>query len=187
MIPFSKSVTPAVHGHLEAQTAFINDISKSLFESFQNLTKLNMQLAQTMMEESSHAAQHMLTADQPTEAISAAASHAQPAAEKLRAYQQHLSRLAAESQVEMARITEEHVPKTSSTAKKLAEDVARTATEETQHSMDKQQEAMRNFSDPFKSHGHDHYTAHAGASLQSASEGNLQRGINQPATPAKPK
>ena len=187
MIPFSKSVTPAVEGHLEAQTAFINDISKSLFESFQNLTKLNMQLAQTMMEESSHAAKHMLTANEPTEAISAAASRAQPTAEKLRAYQQHLSRLAADSQVDLARITEEHVPKTSSTAKKLAEDVARTATEETQHSMDKHQEAMRNFSDPFTSHGHELSAARAGASLQSASEGNFQRGINQSIPPAKPK
>lgn len=176
MFPYSKSVTPAVQDHLESHSAFINDITKSLFESFQNVAKLNMQLAQTLIEESTQAAQQFLTTDHPSGVLEASASRAMPAAEKLRAYQQHLSRLAADSQVDIARITEEHIPKTASTAKKLAEDVARSATEETQRSMEKQQETMRNFTDPFARHGHDSSAARAGASLQAAREGNVQGG-----------
>lgn len=176
MFLYSKSVTPAVQSHVEAQTAFINDLSRSFLESFQNLAKLNVQLAQTMLEESTNAAQHIFSSNHPSGVFNATASSARPVAEKLRAYQQQLSRLAADSQVEVARITEEHVPKTSSTAKKLAEDVARSATEETQRGMEKQKEAMRNFTDPFTKHGQDKSAARAGASLQSTGEGNVQGG-----------
>ena len=140
-----------------------------------------------MMEESTQAAQQMLSTDHVTGVFDATATRAQPVAEKFRSYQQHLSRLAADSQVDIARITEEHVPKTSSTAKKLAEEVARTATEETQRSIEQQQETMRNFTDPFTMHGHDKSAARAGESLQSARGGNAQGGHHEHNAPAKSK
>lgn len=51
MYPFSQSVHPAVRTHLDAQTAFMNDMSKSLFQSFQQMCDLNIRLVQTMLEE----------------------------------------------------------------------------------------------------------------------------------------
>ena len=63
MYPFSQSVTPAVRTHLDAQTAFMNDMSKSLFQSFQQMCNLNIQLVQTMLEETALASQQILTAD----------------------------------------------------------------------------------------------------------------------------
>jgi hypothetical protein len=47
MYPFPQSVTPAVRTHMDAQAAFVNDMSKSLFRSFQQVCELNIQLAQT--------------------------------------------------------------------------------------------------------------------------------------------
>jgi hypothetical protein len=91
----------------------------------------------------------LITSERQTDAIGAAASRAQPAADKLRAYQQHISRLAADAQVDLTRVTEEHVQKTSQTARALADEVARVATEETERGMRKQEENMRQFSDPF--------------------------------------
>ena len=85
MFPYSQSITPAVRTHLDAQVSFINDMSKSLFQSFQQLCDLNITLAQTMLEEATHTSQQLLTADRQTDMISAAASRAQPATEKLRA------------------------------------------------------------------------------------------------------
>jgi phasin family protein len=149
MYPYSQAVTPAVRTHLEAQTSFLNDVSKSLFRSFQQITELNIQLAQTMLEETTTASQQLITSERQTDAIGAAASRAQPAADKLRAYQQHISRLAADAQVDLTRVTEEHVQKTSQTARALADEVARVATEETERGMRKQEENMRQFSDPF--------------------------------------
>lgn len=154
MYPFSQSVTPAVRTHLDAQTAFMNDMSKSLFQSFQQMCELNIKLMQTMLEETTLASQQIITADRQTEVLSAAASRAQPAAEKLRAYQQHISRLAADAQVELTRVTEQHVQNTTRTARQLADEVARTASEETERGLRKQQETIQRFTDPFAGTGY---------------------------------
>ncbi|OEZ55016.1 phasin protein [Duganella sp. HH105] len=149
MYPFSQTVTPAAKNHMEAQLSFFNDMSKSLFRTVQQYSDLNIQLAQTMLEESTSAGQHIITAHRPTEAFAAAAAHAQPAAEKLRAYQQHLSRIAADTQVDLSKVAEEHVQETSRTAKALADEVARVTSEETEKTLRSHQDAVERFSDPF--------------------------------------
>src|SRR5688572_1556314 len=113
MYPFPQSVTPAVRTHMDAQTAFLNDMSKSMFRSFQQMCDLNIQLVQTLVEESTLVSQQVLSADRQTEVFTAASVRAQPASEKLRAYHQHVSQLAADSQAELARVTEQHVQNTS--------------------------------------------------------------------------
>jgi phasin family protein len=188
MYPFSQAVTPAVRSHLEAQTNFLNDISKSLFRSFQQVCELNIQLAQTMLEESATAGQQMMTSERQTDAIGAAASRAQPATDKLRAYQQHISRLAADAQVDLTRVTEDHVQKTTQTARALADEVARVATEETERGMRKQEDTMRQFSDPFKTSGsrndgqqasRGNGSGSSGATLQSGAQGSSQSADGQ--------
>ncbi len=149
MYPFPQSVSPAVRSHMEAQTAFLNEMSKSMFRSFQQICDLNIQLVQTMLEESTLASHHVLSADRQTEMFTAASSRAQPATKKLRAYQQHVSRLAADAQVELARVTEQHVQNTTRTGRAVVDEVARTAAEETERNIRTQQEAMRNATDPF--------------------------------------
>lgn len=173
MFPYSQSVTPAVRSHVDAQVSFLNDMSKSLFQSFQQLCDLNIQLTQTMLEEATHASQQLLTADRQTDIISAAASRAQPATDKLRAYQQHISRVAADAQVQLARVTEQHVQETTRTARALADEVQRVASEETERNMRNQQETMRKFSDPFMQNGSQRSNG-AGASMQSGQGGSAQ-------------
>lgn len=176
MYPFSQSVTPAVRTHLDAQTAFMNDMSKTLFQSFQQMCDLNIKLVQTMLEETTLAGQQIITADRQTEVLSAAASRAQPAAEKLRAYQQHISRLAADAQVELTRVTEQHVQNTTRTARQLADEVARTASEETERGLRKQQETIQRFTDPFSSGNGQARQGNgsAGAPMQSGGQGQAQ-------------
>jgi phasin family protein len=189
MYPFNRtSAGPAAKTHMEAQLSFFNAMSKSLFRSVQQFTDLNMQLAQTMLEESTNASHEIITADQPTEAFNAAAAHAQPAAGKIRAYQQHISRLAADTQVDLAKVAEEHVSETSRTAKALADEVARVASEETEKSMRNQQDAMKKFADPFEqfADGMQHRQSRGGEmrgseSLQSAGmegQGSMQGGVH---------
>jgi phasin family protein len=153
MYPFPQSVTPAVRSHMDAQTNFINDMSKSIFRSFQQMCELNIQLAQTMLEETALAGKQVLTADRQADVLNAAASRAQPASDKLRAYQQHITRIAADTQVDLARVTEQHVQHTTRTARELASEVARDATEQTERGLRAQQETARQFSDPFKRTG----------------------------------
>jgi phasin family protein len=178
MYPFSQQVTPAVRSHLDAQMSFINDMSKSLFQSFQQLCDLNIQLTQTMLEEATQTGQQLLTADRQTDVINAAASRAQPATDKLRAYQQHISRVAADAQVQLARVTEQHVQETTRTARALADEVQRVASEETERNMRNQQETMRKFTDPFAQNGSQRGNGSEarGASMQSGQSGSAQGG-----------
>lgn len=177
MYPFAQSVTPAVRTHMDAQMSFVNDLSKSLFRSFQQVCDLNIQLTQTMLEETTLASQQVLSHSRPTDAISAASARAQPAAEKLRAYQQHVSRVAADAQVDLTRVTEQHVQETSRTAKALADEVQRTASEETERGIRTQQETMRKFSDPFQNAA---TRGNGGsASMQSADGGGQMGGSQQ--------
>jgi phasin family protein len=153
MYPYPQSVNPAARSHLDAQVAFFNELSQTVARSFQQACQLNMQLGQTLLEEAAHVGQRMMTMERPTEAMSAAASCAQPATEKLRAYQQQLSQLAADTQVDLTRVTEQHVQDTSRTARALADEVTRVAVEETDKSVRQQEEAIKNFRDPFKQDG----------------------------------
>ncbi|RZA36915.1 MAG: phasin family protein [Lysobacteraceae bacterium] len=150
MFLFPQSVTPAVRSHMDAQTAFLNDMSKSVFHSYQQMCALNIQLVQTPVEESTLASQQIISADRQSEVLSAASARAQPTTEKLRSYQQHISRLAADAQAELARVTEQHVQNTTRTARALVDEVARTTAEETERNIRTQQEALRNRTDPFK-------------------------------------
>jgi phasin family protein len=153
MYPFSQTVTPAAKHHIEAQLSFFNDMSRSLFRTVQKYSDLNIQLAQTLLEEGTQAGQQFITAHRPTEALAAAAAHAQPTAEKLRAYQQHLSRIAADTHVDLSKVAEEHVQETSRTAKALADEVARVTSEETEKTLRSHQDAVNKFTDPFRSDG----------------------------------
>jgi phasin family protein len=167
MYPFSQSVTPAVRTHMDAQTAFLNDMSKSVFRSFQQMCDLNIQLVQTLVEESTLASQQVLSAERQSTLLTAASARAQPTTEKLRAYQHHISRLAADAQVELARVTEQHVQNTSRTARALVDEVARTTAEETERSIRDGQEALRNVADPFSRPN--------GAASASTRDGEAQR------------
>lgn len=173
MYPFSQSVHPAVRTHLDAQTAFMNDMSKSLFQSFQQMCDLNIQLVQTMHEETTLASQQLLTAERQSELFSAAASRAQP-----------------------ARVTEQHVQNTTRTARALADEVARTASEETERGLRKQQDTVQRFVAPFvrqgfggdgedKAQGNDgaQMQGNGGAQGQSGpiQSGSVQRGDGNPA------
>ena len=170
MYPFPQSVTPAVRTHMDAQTNFLNDMSKSWFRSFQQMCDLNIQLTQTLLEETALAGKHVLSAERQTEILSAAASRAQPTTDKLRAYQQHITRLAADTQVEMARVTEQHVQNTTRTARALADEVARDATEQTERGLRAQQETIRQFSDPFTHIGNGAMQPQASEAAQGAEE-----------------
>ncbi|MEW6760881.1 MAG: phasin family protein [Pseudomonadota bacterium] len=149
MYPFPQSVNPAVRSHIEAQTAFLNELSQTVSRSFQQVFQLNMQLGQTMLEEATSTAQRMLTVDRPADALSAAASRAQPATDRLRAYQQQLSQLAASTQVDLTRASEQHVQETSRTARALADEVTRVSAEETDKSLRQQEETMKNSRESF--------------------------------------
>lgn len=172
MYPFPQSVNPAMRSHFDAQTAFMNELSQTMSRSFQQVFQLNMQLGQSLLAEITGTAQRMLAAGRPTDALSAAAAGVQPGSDKLRAYQQQLSQLAAATQVDLSRVTEQHVQEMSRTARALAEDVTRAAAEETDKNLRRQEETVKHSRDAFRQE------AERGARTGARFQGNLQSGTD---------
>lgn len=178
MFPFSPASNPAIRSHVDSQFAWFNDLNQTLTGSFQAVCEANLKLGQTMIEETMSASRRMLSGERPFDALGAAASHAQPASDKLRAWQQHLSRIAAGVQVDLARVTQQHSPEAARTAHALAEEVTRAASEESQRSMRQQEEVLKTFRDPFQAvdaergNGHAHEGPAPHAERASASTGN---------------
>lgn len=142
MLPFSKNVSPAFKDYMNAQYSLFTDMSERAFQSVQRINELNIQVAQSVMEDSLKGVQQVMTAQDPYEAMSIAASAAQPAADKLRDYQQGLTRIAANTQVELSRAAEHRVPETTRTAAAVADEVARTAKEQTEQAVARQKAAV---------------------------------------------
>ncbi|WP_267875407.1 TIGR01841 family phasin [Massilia sp. ZL223] len=172
MYPFPQSVNPALRSHIDAQSAFYNELSQTISDSLQQVFQMNMQLGQTLFEESASTVRRMLATGSPTDALSAAASRAQPAADKLRSYQQQLSQLAASTQVDLTRVTEQHVQETSRTAHALADEVTRVSGEDIDKSLRQQADAMKNSRDAFRQ------DAERGARAGAQFSGNLQSGAD---------
>lgn len=167
MFEFYASTSPAAKAHLDSQLSMFKDFSNQLFDSVQRLNQLNIQLAQTLLEETTSSINQILCAKDANEVMSVVSSQAQPATDKLRAYQQHLADIAAGTQVNLARTAETYVPQTARTAQELASEVARKASEETEKATQRQRAAVEKatatigkFSDSDKRTGQQQTTAH---------------------------
>ena len=148
MFEFAQTTSPAAKAHLESQFSMFSDLSRQMFGAVQKINELNIQLAQTVIEESLSSAQQVISAKDPTEALSVIAGQAQPCAERMRAYQQHLADISAGTQVDLAKAAETHIPEASRTAQELAREVAQKASEETQKLTQRQQAAMEKMKTP---------------------------------------
>lgn len=148
MFLFSQPLPPSAKAHLESQFTFMSELSKQLFTSVQRINDLNISIAQSVLQDTLNSTREVASAQNPYEAISIAAGQVQPAAERLRAYQQQLTNIAANTQVDMAKTAEVHVPATSRTATALADEVARRANEEAQKATQRQKAVLDKLAAP---------------------------------------
>ncbi|SNS79760.1 phasin family protein [Noviherbaspirillum humi] len=148
MIALNQQMPESARAHMEAQFNLLSEMSKQLFGSMQRLNELNIQVVQTILQESFESTREVISAQDPYEALSIAAAQAQPAAEKLRAYQQHLTDIAARTQVDLSKAAERHVPETSRTAAAVVDEVARIGSEAAQQATQRQRAALDKLSTP---------------------------------------
>jgi phasin family protein len=150
MYPYSQAVTPAARSHLDAQFAFFNEMSKTWTQSFQRMFDMNVELGRSFIEDSRIVGEQMLAAKSPVDAISIATAQAQPMSQRLHTYRHHVSQSAADTQVELARVSEKHVQETSRTAGFLADEVKRVAAaDEAERAARSKQDILKNVRDPF--------------------------------------
>jgi phasin family protein len=143
-------MSPALKSHVEAQFSFFGDVSKNMFGAIQRLNELNVQVAQTVMEESLSNAQQLFSSSNHHDALSVVAGQAQPVAEKIRAYQQHVQNIVAETQVNLAKTAESHLPETTRAAEAVVKEAAEQASEETEKATQRQKEAMERLTNPIR-------------------------------------
>lgn len=151
MFSFSQpSVSPAVKSQLNAQFSFLSDISKKMFDGAQKINELNVQVAKTVFEESLATARQLVTSTNQNETLSIVAGQPQPAAEKIRAYRQHVQSILAETQAGMAKTLESHVPEAARAAEAVVKEVAQKSSEETAKATQRQKEAVEKLTVPIK-------------------------------------
>lgn len=147
---FQSSSSPAIKTQLEAQFAFYSDLSKTMFDGMQKLNELNIQVGQTLMEETLSSTRQVMLSTDRTETLSIVAGQAQPAAEKVRAYSQHVRNILAETQVGITRTAEAHIPNATRTAEAVVKEVAQKASEETAKVTQHQKEALVKLTTPIR-------------------------------------
>jgi phasin family protein len=144
----SQKDSPAANAYFQSQFSMYSDLTKQFFNAAQKVNELNIQVTQTLIDEALSNTQQVLSAKDPTEVLSVIAGQAQPNAEKVRAYQQHLTDIAANTQVDIIKSAESHIPEASRTVQDMAKEVQRKAAEETEQVTQRQKSAMEKLTSP---------------------------------------
>lgn len=139
---FSQSITPAMKSHMEVQLSFINDFSRKMFDMAQRISQLNLNLAQDLVQEANTVNHHLVAARDAAEFASVASTQLHPIAEKVRGYQQQLTNVVANGNVELTRTAEQHMPEASRTAAAVADELVRKASEETEKATQRQRDVI---------------------------------------------
>lgn len=127
---FNNSIAPAFQSQLKAQQEFYADLSRKMFQAAQQVSQLNLQLAQDLAEDMSNTGHQIMQAQGAAEVASAAAAQAYPITEKLRNYRQNLTSVVAGTSAELTKTAESHLPEISSKAAEVANEVTKRASDE---------------------------------------------------------
>jgi phasin family protein len=149
----STASSPAMQAQLETQFSLMTDMTKGLFDSIQRLNELNIQVAQTVMQETMTNAKEIMGASNQHEVLSITAGQAQPAAEKVRAYQQHVQNILTETQANLTKTFGSHVPNATRAAEEVVREAAQRASEETAKATQRQKASMEKLTTPIRGNG----------------------------------
>lgn len=111
---------------------------------------MNVELGRAFFEDARIVGEQMLDAKSPVDAMSIATAQVQPMSQRLHTYRHHVSQSAADTQVELARVSEKHGQETSRTAGILANEVKRVAaSDEAERAVRRQQDMLNSVRDRF--------------------------------------
>lgn len=144
---FSQAIAPAIKTHLEAQLAFLTELSMKTFDAIQKLSQMHLRLAKELSEEMSNNNRQLLEAKSVGEFASIAAAQLHPTLEKFRDHQQRLSTLLANANADITHVAESHIPEASRTAAAVADELVRAASEETEKATQRQRAALDKLSE----------------------------------------
>lgn len=94
---------PALRSQLETQVNFMTELSQKTYDALRKLMELNLRAAQQAIEGSIEASRQLMSCTDPVQLATTAMNQVQPAAERMRDYQQQLMNVLAGAQVDVAR------------------------------------------------------------------------------------
>ena len=122
------SNNPALRAHIESQFDFMNEFSQKMLDALREISEMNLRLARQTIEGSIHAGRELSHVTDPMQFTQVAMKQLEPAAERLRVYQQHLLSALAGAQADLTRTAESRMPEASRRAGAAAEEMVRQAT-----------------------------------------------------------
>ena len=120
---------PAVQSHLQNQVGFITELSRKSCDSARQISELNLQFAQQVIEDSLSASRQIMSVSDPFQWSAMLANQIGPVTQRLQNYQQQLIGLLSGAQVDFTRATESYMPEASRSASAIADDMTRRAEE----------------------------------------------------------
>jgi phasin family protein len=118
---------PALRAHLESQADFMNEFALKTLDTLRQISELNLKLARQTVEGSIYASREIVNARDPAQLAQTVMQQLQPAAERLRTYQQHLLSVLAGAQADFTQSAESHMPEASRRANAAADEMVRNA------------------------------------------------------------
>lgn len=146
MLPNNEYFGNAVRTTLEAQVAMLTALTTTVFESIEKVVDLNMNAGKSSLEESAATAKQLLSAKDPQEFLSLTVAQAQPTVAKAIAYSRHLAGIAAATQAEINRITEEQFAEKGRKVAAMVDEASKNAPAGSENAMAIMQTAIRNAS-----------------------------------------
>jgi phasin family protein len=118
---------PALRAHLESQVDFMNEFAQKALDTLRQISDINLKLARQTVEGSIYASREIVNARDPAQLAQTVMQQLQPAAERLRAYQQHLLSVLAGAQADFTQTAENRMPEASRRANAAADEMVRNA------------------------------------------------------------
>ncbi|MEY3720598.1 MAG: hypothetical protein RL618_1117 [Pseudomonadota bacterium] len=118
-------ISAAARNKVQAQLGLATSLADTLIDSMQKMVGLNLNAAKASLETSLAGTQRLLTARDPQEFFSLSAHQAQPHAEIALTYGRHLASIASVAQVELTRVTEDQVNRSSQHIVNLIDELGR--------------------------------------------------------------
>lgn len=139
---FTQAITPAIRSYLEVQVSFMTDMGNRMFDAAQSTIELNLRLAKELLEDMTRANRQLMQTTGAQEFASTAGGQLQPSAQRWRNYQQQLSNVVANANVEMTKVAQTHLPEVRRSAAAMADDVVRAAAQEAEKAVQRQREVL---------------------------------------------
>lgn len=139
-------ISAAARSQVQAQLGLATSLADTLIDSMQKMIGLNLHAAKASLDTSMASTQQLLTARDPQEFFSLSTHQAQPHAEIALTYGRHLASIASGTQLELTRVAEDQVNRSSRQMVNLIDEFGRLAPAGSQSTLSFMKSAMDNVS-----------------------------------------